>query len=249
MSTFDTPRPISVMVDIVLGDIRFIAGGRTDTVVEVHPIDPSRKLDIEAAEQVRIEFTAGQLVVRHPKRRTAFTRKYGSVKVLVELPAGSDVQGDTAEGEYLVQGVVGSCRLKNAIGDIRIGQATDVRLKTTGGKVIVDHVTGQADVSGNGDIRIGRIDGGAVVKSTGGDICVGEIGGGPVDLHAATGKLEIGVPQGTAVRLDAHASTGRVHNYLEALGAPGEPGQTVDLRARCNGGDIIVHPAQLTKRA
>jgi hypothetical protein len=60
--------------------------------------------------------------------------------VLVELPTGSDVQGDTAKGGYLVEGAVGSCRLKTATADIRVEQATSVWLKTTGGTVIVDHV-------------------------------------------------------------------------------------------------------------
>ncbi|SDI61748.1 DUF4097 family beta strand repeat-containing protein [Nonomuraea jiangxiensis] len=244
MPTFDTPEPISATVDIVFGDIWFIAGDRADTVVEVRPVDPSREVDVEAAEQATIEFADGRLLVAHPKLRTAFTTKYGSVKVLVELPTGSDVQGDTEEGEYLIKGAVGSCRLRNAIGDIRVGQATGVRLRTAGGKVIVDHVTGQADVSGNGDIRIRRIDGGAVVENAGGDswigevagdllatstegditvevahaaisagtanghVRVGEIGSGTADLYAAIGKLEVGIPQDTDIRLDAPTSPG-----------------------------------------
>ncbi|MFD0594367.1 hypothetical protein ACFQZ4_19565 [Catellatospora coxensis] len=110
MPTFDTPAPISARVDIVLGDIRFVTGDRADTVVEVEPIDPTRRLDLEAAAQVEITFTDGRLQVTHPKVRAMFTKRYGSVKVLVRLPAGSDVRGDTAQGECVVQGVVGSCR-------------------------------------------------------------------------------------------------------------------------------------------
>ncbi|WP_168801643.1 hypothetical protein [Glycomyces buryatensis] len=53
MATFNTPGPISATVDIILGDIRFNATGRADTVVEVHPIDPSRQLDVEAAADRR----------------------------------------------------------------------------------------------------------------------------------------------------------------------------------------------------
>jgi DUF4097 and DUF4098 domain-containing protein YvlB len=159
----------------------------------------------------------------------------------VELPTGSDVQGDTAKGEYLVEGVVGSCQLKTSIGDIRVEQATGVQLKTTSGKVIVDHVTGQADVSGNGDIRVRRVDGGAVVKNIGGDIRVGELGSGAVDLYTVTGEVEVGVPQGTAARLDAHTSTGRVRNHLEASDVSERSDRTVKVRARSHGGDIVVH--------
>ena len=34
----------------------------------------------------------------------------------MELPTGPDVEGDTAKGEYLVEGVVGSCQLKTPTG-------------------------------------------------------------------------------------------------------------------------------------
>ncbi|NUT35488.1 MAG: hypothetical protein HOV79_20740 [Hamadaea sp.] len=278
MPSFDTPTPISATVDIVLGDIRFVATDRTDTVVQVHPIDPSRKLDIEAAAQVTVEYADGTLLVKHPKLRSAFARRHGSVRVLVELPTGSDVRGDTAEGEYQVQGVVGACRLTNAIGDIRVGRAAEVRLKTSGGKVTVDHVSGRADVSGNGAVRIGRVGGDAVVKNIGGDIWVGEAGGDlradtatgavtvdvaraavtaktatgdirvgelgvdTVDLYAAVGTLEVGVPHGMAVVLEAHTPTGRVRSHLDAVAAtPTE--RTVTVRARTSGGDVIVRRA------
>lgn len=241
MPTYDTPAPISATVDIILGDIRFVASDRADTVVEVRPIDPSRPLDIAAAEAVIIEFTGDKLLVKHPKLRKTFTKRYGSVSVLVELPTGSDVRGDTAQGEYVVQGAVGSCRLTTAIGGIRVGQAADVRLRTTGGKVIVDHVAGRADVRGNGDVRVRRIDGDAEVTSIGGDISVGEFGGDTADLSAAIGAVEVGVAEGTAVRLDAKATTGRVRNQLTA---PDRSARTVRVRARCNGGDIVVHQAR-----
>lgn len=274
MTTFETPGPISATVDIILGNIRFVASDRTDTVVEVRPVDPSWELDVKAAEQATVELTDGKLVVKHPKLRTAFNRRYGRVEVLVELPSGSDVQGDTAKGDYVLEGVVGSCRLKTATGDIRVSQAAGVRLKTTGGTVIVDHVTGDAEVSGNGDIRVRQVDGGAVVKNIGGDswlgevagdlrvnsanggitvdmarasvnartasgdIRVGELGSGTVDLYTPTGEVEVGVPSGTAVRLDAHTSAGQVRNQVDAVSEGSA--RTVKVRARSHGGDITV---------
>ncbi|WP_051326159.1 hypothetical protein [Glycomyces tenuis] len=169
MPAFDTPAPISAVVDIVLGDVRFIASDRADTVVEVHPLDPSRRLDVEAAERLGVEFADGRLTVAP---RAASAGKHGSVRVLVELPTGSDVRGQTEQGEHLVRGAVGSCRLTTAIGDIRVGRAAEARLRVGDGKVIVDHVTGRAEVRGNGDVRIRRADGGATVENAGGDIVV-----------------------------------------------------------------------------
>ncbi|MER5887929.1 DUF4097 family beta strand repeat-containing protein [Streptomyces sp. NPDC001941] len=279
MTTFATPAPIAATVEIAFGDIRFVATDRADTVVEVRPVDPGRELDVEAAGHVRVDFADGRLKVRQAKLHGAFTKRYGSVRVLVELPTGSDVRGDTAEGEFVVEGAVGACRLMTAIGDIRVQQASGVRLRTSGGRVVVHHVTGDADVSGSGDIRIRRVDGGAVVKNTGGDswvgeaagylrakanggditvdvaraqvdartahghIRIGELGGGAADLSTAVGELAVGIPRGTAVKLDARTSIGRVRNHLEAVGAPERSDRTVQVRARSNGGDITVHRA------
>ena len=99
MSTFSTPAPISAAVDIIFGDITVKASDRADTVVEVRPVDPAWDLDVKAAEQVVVEFTHGKLQVRHPKLRSMFSKRYGAVEVLIELPTGSDVQGYTAKGE------------------------------------------------------------------------------------------------------------------------------------------------------
>jgi DUF4097 and DUF4098 domain-containing protein YvlB len=273
MTVFSTPAPITATVDIVLGDIRFTAADRSDTVVEVAPIDPTRGLDIEAAQQVNVEFEGGRLRVWQPRLRGAFARKYGSVTIVVKLPTGSDVQGDTADGEYVVQGAVGACRLKNAIGDIKVAEAASVRLKTTGGRIVVDRVRGRAEVGGSGDVRVGRVDGDAVVKNIGGDTRIGAVGGdlwvqsangpigidsvhgsihaktaigeirvgaigeGPVELRTAVGRLEVGVPEGTAVHLDARTPTGRVRNHVEHTE---QPDRKVEVKARTSGGDIIV---------
>ncbi|MDA1361216.1 DUF4097 family beta strand repeat-containing protein [Glycomyces luteolus] len=277
MHTFNTPAPITAAVDIILGDIRFTAADRTDTAVQVEPIDPTRELDIEAADKVNVEFEAGKLRVWHPKLRTAFTRKFGSVRITVALPAGSDVQGDTADGEYVVRGRIGSCNLKNAIGDIKVADTAEVKLKTTGGRVHVEQVRGNAEVSGSGDIRLHRIGGDAAVKNIGGntwigeaegdlrvnaangpitidtaraaveaktsigDITIGMIGTGPVELTTAIGRLQVGVPQDTAVELDARSATGRV---IDHVAVPGTPKATVKVRVRTSGGDITVKEAQ-----
>lgn len=211
MPTFDTPGPISATVDIVFGNVRFRASDRTDTVVEVRPADPTWDLDVKAAEEIEIELTDGKLQARYPKKlRTGwFNSEYGSVEVLVELPTGSDVRGDTAKGGFVVEGAVGSCQLKTPTGEIRVERAAGVKLKTTSGTVTVDHVTGQADVSGNGAIGLHRVDGGAVVRNIGGgDSWVGEVAG---DLRAssANGHVTVDVAR-AAVRIRATAGDVRV---------------------------------------
>lgn len=224
MSTFHTPAPISATIDIVFGNITVRAGDRNDTVVEVRPVDPAWELDVKAAEQVIVAFTDGQLQVRHPKLRSMFSKRYGAVEVRIELPAGSDVNGYTAKGRYVVEGRVGSCELKTANGDIRVG--------TVAGTLKAKSATGHISVDAAGtDVT---------ARTAAGDIRVGTLGTGPVDLYTATGEVAIGVPAGTAATLDAHSSVGRVLNDLPTLE---NPDRTVTVRARTHGGNITLRRA------
>ena len=89
MPTFDTPAPISVTAEFGVGDLRVAAADRTDTVVEVRPSDPTRKADVAAAEQTRVEYANGALVVKAPKgwRYIGPRKDSGSVDIVIELPA------------------------------------------------------------------------------------------------------------------------------------------------------------------
>ena len=49
MQKFDTPAPISAVLDIPAGRVRFIAAERGDTTVRVRPVDDSRGRDVKAA--------------------------------------------------------------------------------------------------------------------------------------------------------------------------------------------------------
>ncbi|NIH87120.1 DUF4097 family beta strand repeat-containing protein [Amycolatopsis granulosa] len=245
MQKFETPAPISATVDIVFGDIRFAAGDRADTTVEIRPADASQSLDVAAADQVTVAFTDGKLVVRHPKLPLVFTTKFGAVEVLVRLPAGSDVRGGTSRGDHVVEGAVGSCRLDTPAGDIRVERAAEARLKTSGGAVIVDHVTGSVEVTGNKDIRLGRVGGDAVVHNTGRDVWIGEVAGdlrvtaanGDITVEAArsgvqartaNGGIRVGELGGPA---DLSAATGKVE-----VGVPG--GLAVARDARTSAGRV-----------
>ena len=67
MPTFATPEPILADLEPVVGNVRIVASDRTDTVVEVVPLDASNASDVKAAEQTVVEFSGGKLSVRAPK--------------------------------------------------------------------------------------------------------------------------------------------------------------------------------------
>jgi hypothetical protein len=199
MPVFATPEPISVTIELSLGDTRIIANDRTDTVVEVRPRDDSKASDIRAAEQTQVDFSSGRLLVKSRQRNFLYEGarsvigpgRGSSVDVTIEVPAGSHVQGDLGMGELDSQGHLGECRFKTGFGNINLGHAGTVHLKTGMGNIVVDRASGDADVTtGSGDVRIGQIEGAAVIKNSNGDTTVGEVTG-DLRVKSANGRISV----------------------------------------------------------
>ncbi len=192
MPGFHTPEPISAVIELVAGDARIVAGDRTDTVVEVQPSDGTRRADVNAAEQTRVEYSTGRLLVKATGRWRSWSPfgYGGSVDVRVELPAGSRVTGATSLGAFHCTGALGECRIKT-LGEIQLEQAGAVRLTTAAGDISLEQAVGEAElITASGDVRVGEIDGPAVIKSSNGDSHVGEITGG-LSVKAANGDIVI----------------------------------------------------------
>jgi DUF4097 and DUF4098 domain-containing protein YvlB len=193
MPTFDTPEPISVTVELGVGDLRIVASDRTDTMVEVRPSDPAKKADVTAAEQTRVEYAGGRLLIKAPKSWRQFTwRGDGeSVDVTVELPAGSHLRGETGVAALRCQGRLGECRYKTGVGDIQLDQAGAVQLRTGVGDLTVAQADGDAELTtGSGSVRVDGIDGRAVVKNSNGDTWIGEVTG-DLRVNAANGRISV----------------------------------------------------------
>ncbi|MFX0573296.1 hypothetical protein [Nocardia nepalensis] len=166
MPTFQTPEPIVVAVEVLSADVTVIASDRSDTVVEVRPADASKKGDVRAAEQTRVEFVAGTLTVQTPKDWRTYTPFGGnpSIELRIEVPTGSRLEGAAGVGRLLGAGELGQCDLeiaagdiiverpggsvtaKTAKGDIRIGEASRgvLRLETSVGELEVGICPGSA---------------------------------------------------------------------------------------------------------
>jgi hypothetical protein len=193
MPTFETPEPISVTVEFGVGDLRIVASDRTDTMVEVRPSDGAKKADVTAAEQTRVEYTGGRLLIKAPKswRQYSFRGGGESIDVQIELPAGSQLRGETGVAALRCQGRLGECRYKTGAGDIRLDQAGPVQLKTGVGDLTVEQADGDAELStGSGTVRVDGIDGAAVVKNSNGDTWIGQITG-DLRVNAANGRISV----------------------------------------------------------
>jgi Putative adhesin len=206
MPTFDTPAPISALIEFGVGDLRVVASDRTDTVVEVRPTDPAKQSDVVAAEQTRVEFSNGTLLVKAPKGWRQYTFRGGneSIDVEIELPSGSHVQADAGVAAFRSQGRLGECRFKNGVGDIRLEQVAALQVKSGGGDITVDRATGHADVTtGSGAVRLGELDAGAVVKDSNGDIWLGQVSG-ELRVTAANGEISVDRAGSTVVAKTAN---------------------------------------------
>ena len=54
------------------------------------------------------------------------------------------------------------------------------------------------------------------------------------------GRIEVGIPTGTAALLDLSTSFGTVRNGLESVGGPAAGERTVEVHAQTSAGDIDV---------
>jgi len=177
MTTFQTPEPIAVTVEVLSGNVTVIASDRTDTIVEVRPADASKKGDVRAAEQTMVDFVAGTLTVKTPKDWRTYTPFGGnpSIEVTIEVPTGSRLQGTAGVGRLLGTGELGQCELEIAAGDIIVERP-------------LGSVTAKA---AKGNIRIGEASRGVLRLET----SMGEL---EVGIHpGSAARLETNAKHGT----------------------------------------------------
>jgi Putative adhesin len=193
MPIFDTPKPILVTLELGVGDVRVAASDRIDTNVDVRPTDPGKKSDVAAAEQTRVEFSAGRLLIKAPKGWRHYTPRGGgdSIDVQIELPAGSQLRGDAGVAALHTAGPLGECHYTTGVGDLQIDQAGPVHLRTGVGDIAVDRASGHVQIStGSGAVRLGSVDGTAVIKGANGDTWIGDVSG-DLRVIAANGSIDV----------------------------------------------------------
>ncbi len=191
MPMFDTPEPITVTLEFDVGHARVLGGERTDTIVEVLPSNGAEDADVRAARETRVTYANGVLLVKGTRRRSLFGRP-GSVDIIIEVPAGSDVRGTTSVGDLSCEGRLGDCRMHTSAGAIQVGEADAVHLRTSHGDILVDRVGRDADVIGSGRIEVGRIGGAGAVQNANGETTIGEAAG-ELRVSSSHGRITIGV--------------------------------------------------------
>jgi DUF4097 and DUF4098 domain-containing protein YvlB len=194
MPVFQTPEPIAVTIELGVADIDLAATDRADTLVEVRPTDATKPADVAAAEQTRVEYAAGRLLIKSgPKgwRQYSFRGGGESVDVRIDLPAGSQVRLEAGIAVIHATGRLGECTSKTGVGDVQLEQAGVVRCQTGGGDISIGQTAGAAHITtGSGAVKIGRIDGSGLIKASNGDTWIGEVTG-DLQVKAANGSIVV----------------------------------------------------------
>ncbi|MFI6985637.1 DUF4097 family beta strand repeat-containing protein [Embleya sp. NPDC050154] len=209
MPVFDTPKSISVTIELHVGDVQITAEDRTDTVVEVRPSDVSDASDVKAAKETTVEYADGVLVVKGPKPLAGLdlSRKTRSVDVTIALPVGSHVHGKAALGELRSSGRLGECAYKTSTAIVHLDHVGPLRLNSAG-HITVGRVDGDAEVGTSiGRIRIGEIDGSIKAKNSNGDTEIGTVTG---DVQVRNSNGDISIDHASGSRTDAKTSNGNI---------------------------------------
>ncbi|MFI0820544.1 DUF4097 family beta strand repeat-containing protein [Streptomyces sp. NPDC021098] len=215
MQKFDTPAPISTVLDIPAGRVQIIAADRADTAVEVLPANASKDRDVKVAEQTRVEYADGVLRIEVPAKNQYFGPS-GTIEVTVQLPAGSRVEAKAASTEFRAVGRLGDIDFEGAYRQIKIDEAASVRLTAV-----------------DGDVEVGRLNGPAEISTARGDIRIAEAVRGTVVLRTQSGDISVGAAAGISASLDAGTSSGRISNDLRNDGTA-----QLDIHATTSQGDI-----------
>ncbi|WFE50583.1 DUF4097 family beta strand repeat-containing protein [Micromonospora sp. WMMD1155] len=216
MMTFDTPTPISAVLDIPAGRVQVIAADRSDTTVEVLPTDPAKNRDSRAAEQTTVTYADGVLRVTAATPGNALLGPSGSLQVTVRLPADSRIQATSASAELRSVGRLADITFDGAYRQIKIDEAASVRLTAI-----------------DGDVEIGRLNGPAEISTARGDIRITEAVHGTVVLRTQSGDISVTAAAGVSAALDADTGSGRISNSLKNDGTT-----ALDIRATTSYGDI-----------
>jgi hypothetical protein len=170
---------------------------------EVEVIVEKRGVDKNAVAELQVEATqSGNRVsveVKSPRSRGGI--HFGqspSAKLIVTVPAASNLLAKSGDGSIDIERVTGRVELRSGDGSIRARDLSgDVNVETGDGSITVDGTfAGLRARSGDGSIRIHA---------------AGAANTGDWDISTGDGSVTIELPDGFNGELDAHTGDGRVH--------------------------------------
>jgi DUF4097 and DUF4098 domain-containing protein YvlB len=226
-------------------------GGRYEVLVEVR--DGGRRgfsfgrgaevrVELRCPEGTEIEARTGSADIEGRGRFGSVDAETGSGDVHFDEVTG-DARVSAASGDIAVSKVGGEARINTASGDIQLSTvAGAAKLNSASGDVMIREAGESVDVnSASGDVFVGEVASSVTVNTASGDQEIQRAGQGKVTLKSASGDLEIGIPEGSTLWVDARSRSGEVRSELPVSESkPEGEGPHIELRANTMSGDITV---------
>jgi hypothetical protein len=204
-----------------------------------HPGKITINIRLPRGSSLDADTSIGDLHVTGELGECRFKTGYGDIRI----GRTGGLRLRTGAGDISVDHAAGDAELSTGTGELRLGHVDGaVVLKSSNGDTWLGEAVGAVNArAANGDIVVDRAAADVTARSAHGDLRVGEAASGAVNLTTAAGRVEIGIPAGTAAWLELHTDTGTVHNGLQSASGPDAGDLTVEVRARSYFGDIFIH--------
>jgi hypothetical protein len=187
-------------------------------VVEKHALSKQAAAAINVASSqdgnhISVEVTMS----RRDSLSGLFWGGFGSAKLIVSVPATSDVQAATGDGSIRLEGVRGTISLRSGDGSIQAREASGTLAARSGdGSIRLDGIKGAVDVNtGDGSIAVSGVFTGVRARSGDGSVAVRAQAGSATeadwDISSGDGSVTLEVPESFGAELDARTGDGRVH--------------------------------------
>lgn len=243
---FDVGDRPAVAIEIRSGSVEVRAGVAGRIIVGLDGPDVDRWEIAQLGDSVSIEPSRGGWRSR-------------SIRVLVEVPPGTDIDVRSASADVVLAGDFGATRIKSASGDVRVGSASRldvdtasgdasatsvaavVSCSTASGDVEIGRVGGRLTVStASGDVRVDDADDDIEIGSASGDVRIGRCGGSNVTVKSISGDVTVGLPTGIRVEPDLTTLSGRTFLPEPSTRRAEEPRRVVRVGLRTVSGDITI---------
>ncbi|MEQ1873295.1 MAG: DUF4097 family beta strand repeat-containing protein [Ilumatobacteraceae bacterium] len=245
---------------------QFPVGDRTNLIVELRSGAVEVRtgaagravvtLDSDRADEWNVIHLGDSLAIQ-PFDRPGSRGK--TVRIFVEVPAGSDVEVRGISADVTFGGILGEARVHTRSGDVRIDSAARLEVNSVSGDVRANSVVGEASlttVSGDidirevggrlsanttsGDVRVSSVGDDVLIGTVSGDVRVDRVGGASVGVKCISGDVTIGLPAGIRVEPEISTLSGRTTlpkpSGLPHVAAP----RVVRVRLRTVSGDISI---------
>ncbi len=141
----------------------------------------------------------------------------GNARLIVSLPATSNIQALTGDGSIDLEGVSGEISLRSGDGSIRARRASGtVAARSGDGSIRLDDVNGAIEAN-TSDGSIGVTGALTALRARSGDGSIaihardGSTTGADWDVSSGDGSLVVEVPEGFGAELDARTGDGGIH--------------------------------------